>query len=673
MTLEKISLKTRIKNLYDFDVNPSWERIFIVIGGILLNVLVCYLLGLTNHFGFFILVSVFIQGIMIQELPRKKFIKVILIFSIVTAFALFTAALGSQYTILAVIFFIFWFAVFTIVHVSGFEVSKMGLYSVFTYFFGYLMLSHIHLTSTLTILASLYYGLAGILMVLLGSIPALILNYMEHDPYKREILAELYKPDISFNEILQYPSILLDCDDTKRTHSLINMAIKIYVLNNNVDNLRYSLDEDLEKEFNKFLAEVYRLLNKVHFAIVDGYDQDFELNTGNIIAFQKNLSYRIEKIENKTPNQEYLLKSVKQYSKLFIDLNKVLSDELVVDDIDLEEIKEGYVSSVKNNLNKDNVDLKYSIRFAVAGTISFIADLIMGNASHGITIASQCTLSPDHRNTGQSVALRIGSTFLAIIATFLIALVLIFLKLGVIASVIAVISFVLFYVYKDDYPVAVFFLVSGLMLLKPVASISKTVTTQILATFIALFIVLFANYCILPSKKHYNLTMIISDKVKFSGKHIENMIENKELLKIKDFNLYEINNSFHDAIDTLESVYIVGNDLTSFKEIFNTLDNLTKTLLYVLDTENSDNILDDIIPDFFSDISKVMKNEKEMSDVTNDFTKIEEHIKKLSKSTDEDRILSLKYQHILADLEYLNDVIMKTERNHLFEKYNEEL
>lgn len=671
---EKISILTRFRNLLRFKLHPSWERLFVVSAGVLLNILVCYLLGLENHFKLIIIVSLFIQGFMVQKLPRKQFIHSVLTFSIVVALAFFTASIGAEYIYLAVIFFIMWFAYFTFIHLSEYEVSQMGVFTVFIYFFAFIQISHISTNTFGLIETSLLYALAGFLMVVVGSIPVLIVNYIRHDPYKRELLAEMFKPGISFNKLLKNQAIIASNDNSQRTQSLVNMAIKLYILDTNVDNLRYTLDDDLEKQFDKFLKEVYRLLNKVEIAIYKGYDEDLELNTGYIIGFQKNLSYRLGRLENKTDDQEFLLRSVKRYAKMFINLNKVLDDQIVIDDIDLKEIKGGYFENVKNNFNKTNVDLRYSIRFVIAGIMSFIADILLGNSGFGITIISELTLSPDHRSTGQTVVLRIISTIFAIIVSFLIAELLLSLHIGYIVMILAVLALLLYYVF-NTYAISIFFLILGLMLLKPITTISETIIEEIIATAVALGIVLFANYCILPSKKHYNISELIATKIKLTGDYIENTFNNNGEDAIHDVDVYTASNEFNSAIDKFESLYNLGNDLYSFKEISDTLNNLRNTsLLIALSSKGKDHdLIIEVIHDFFTKMNEAIRTEEPVLHVTHDFDELENYIKQLSESSKSNRLLAIKYEHMLTDLEYINDIVIKTEREKIFNKYNRDL
>lgn len=102
------------------------------------------------------------------------------------------------------------------------------------------------------------------------------------------------------------------------------------------------------------------------------------------------------------------------------------------------------------------------------------------------------------------------------------------------------------------------------------------------------------------------------------------------------------------------------------------MDNLVNTVLFVIDSEKSQNILSKVIPDFFTHITEVIKDERDVTDVFDEFTLIENRIDELNKSS-EDKVLSLKYRHVLTDLEYINDIVLESKRKRLFNKYNEAL
>lgn len=674
--VEKIDLKTRIWDMFHFKLNPSWERIFIVASGIILNILICYLLGLERHIQVFIIASLFIQMFMVVELPQRQLIHSIGVFSLVVALAFFTAAIGSAYYPLAILFFIMWFLIFTLIQLSEFNISKMGLYAVFIYFFAYVRITVVHFNFTDVLITSLLYGLAGILLVVVGAIPTLLINFMEKDPYKKKLLSEMFTRKITYNQMLEHQSIIASSDNSERTKSLINVAIKLYISNNNLENVQEGkINDNVALILGKLDKEVDRLLKKVEHSILRGYDEGFELNVGYIIGFQKNIKYQLEKVEYKTSEQMFLLETVSQYAKLFIQLNQVLNNDRIVSDIDLHNMDKSYIENIKENTSKYNVKLRYSVRFMIAGTLGFISDVLIGGTTlYDTTMTSGFTLAPDHKSTGQIVVLRIVSTLLSIIASLIIVLILEEIHLTFIILALTVVSFLLYFVFEEDYAIAMFFLIMGIIFLEPVHEIMETSMNQLLSTVLAMIIVLFSNYFILPSNSKYNIYNILLNKMKLTQKHIETTLMDVGFDNIKDMELYAINNKFDSAMDKIESVYIVEDDINLFKDLSDTLTNLRSSILLLsMESGFSHEILINTLNDFFDNMIGVIDKENIVSDVSHDFKILQDQIKELESSKNCSKVLSLKYKHILSDLMYINDLIIKAKASKIFDKYNQKL
>lgn len=579
--LEKINVWKRIFNMLKFKPQPSWENIWIVMFGIIFNIAIAIFLGLDNNLSLIIITSVFVEMYLVRKIPLKRIMRSAILFSLFVALALFTASIANGNIYIGIFFFIIWFFIFIILQLMNSPISAIGLFTVFIYFFGAIEISQTTHTINIGLFQlSCIYGIMGLAMVLLPAISMFLIRYLQKDPGKRELLGELFDENISFHKFLENRDSILKSEDSPRNHSLINLAMNFFIAENNIKNLSDSLNLEDQEKFKEFENEIHRLLNKVKKAIIGAYDYDFELNLGNIIEFQKNLEFRLDKIENKSPKQELIDISIKKYKWMFEDLNMVLADKKIIEDI---EIHPPYnrKMNIKSNFKLSNINLRYSIKFGIAGVISFIYDVLTHGAPlYTTTLVSGFTLSPNVSNTKKSVILRIISTVTGIILALLIMTGLNLLGISKFSAVLAIISMLLFFVFEKDKQLSIMLLMMGIIFIMPTEEVFSVAKEHLLSTLVGVIIVVTINYTVLPNFKNNNLSKLTLDKIKITSEFIhKTLVEKEDTFKLTP-ELIKNNHELVGGIAEIKGTYEnVDEDMNIYSEICHTLSDLRDLII----------------------------------------------------------------------------------------------
>lgn len=669
---EKIHIGRRILNLFTVKPNPSWENVIIVGIGIILNLLVTVAMGFEEITGLVMIVSVFVEMFMVSKIPIKRLSKLVLIFSLFTFLTFFTASISQGILILQILFFIFWFGVFVALQLSESPIANLGILNMFIYFFAATQLSD----PQNILVGSLLCGVLGFFLVIISAIPMLLVRFLQKDPAKRELLAELFDSNITFHKFIRNRSILLKNDDSNpRLKSLINIAMNFFIAENNIRAIADSLDSEFLDNYSDFEKEIKRLLNKVKNAILLGYDYDFELNLGYIAEYQKELQYNLESLDKMTPKEKYMNVTVMKYKSMFEDLNLVLADKKYIDEMEIQPpVNKGI--TFKTNFSIKNNSLRYSLKFLIAAFASFIYDVFSHGAPlYATTLVSSFTLVPNTWNTKKMIYLRIISAVLGFIFSLIIIFAFDLAGLQHYLYIVGILAFLLFFVFEEDKHVSLIFLLMGIVLFLPHGDPYGTALEHLISSFVAAIIVLIVDTFLLPSIKKSNLNSLIAKKLDITDKFIHDTLVNKvdtyNSSKTITYNNYDIMNLINEIYSTYDNVI---DDLYIFDEINDTLGQIRDIIIGIDTFVDAKKLNFDfsefskISSDFLSQMKYAIQEEEYVLDVYYNLEELEKIINNSDLA-----LLKTSLQSLKNNFEYINDLIVQGEEKGIFDKYNQEL
>lgn len=666
-SLEKINVFKRIIRVFHKRPSPNWENIVIVGLGIILNILIAISFGLYEYLDVILIITTIVEIFVVQKIPLKRMGRFILILSLFTAASFFTATLSANNLAVALFFFIIWFLVFVILQLSESPLAQIGLCNIFTFFFA---------ANEITTVNVVIFPLMGFLMVITASIPMFIIKLGQKDPYKRQLLAELFDENITFHEFLENREKILKSGDNPRVKSLIVLAMNFFIAGNNIKSLSHFLNSESYEKYKPFENEVNRLLNKVKNAILGAYDYDFELNLGYITEFQKDLEFKLTSQDDLSPKQEMFYVTIHRYRKMFEDLNLVLADKKVIEDMEIHP-PYNFKLNLKNNLSLKNNNLRYSIRFAVAGLLGFFTDILL-NAQYlyPTTLVTGFTLTPNQINTKKLVYLKVVSTALGAILAIIIINILLNFNVSYLAIIIAIISFLMYFVFEEDKHISTIFFLLGISLSMPISHVFHTAVEHLIATLIGVVIVLAVNYFVFPNDND-NLCNLILKKIKITDEFLNDTLVLKKDTYKSTKKIISNNSDIDKIISEINANYYnVDKDINIFSELNDTLGEI-RDIIIGIDTYVDANSIDyDFskfymqVKEFFQFMSYAIAEEEYILNEDYDFKELNDEVNRIG---DEIKILKPSFESILNNLEYINNLIIKGESKHLFDIFNQDL
>ena len=683
--LKKSNIFRRIYNIFQITPKSSWENLIIVIIGFILSTFLAAYFGITNFLPgldgilsdnsslmggcFFVIIGI-IELYIIKKVPLKIMKKNIFIFACICGFALSTGILCYWNMTYVLITSIIWILFYIYLQLANNSLSIMGLFGILIF--------------TLTANAGPFwipfpvetvisYGIFGFSIVLICSIPMFIIRILQKDPGKRELISRLFKKDIEFHDFINTKEKLVEFDNSPRSRSLISIAKELYIANNNLKTLSKYMEGD--EDYQLFINEIGRLMNKVKIAILKGFDDGFEVNLSYITEYQKNLEFKLNSIENKNSDQMLLDITIRNYKTLFEDLNLILSNNKVLDTIS-PPIRHNNLLEVIKRLNLSDINLRYSIRSAIAIILSFISDYVFILSTLPMTtIISAFTIKPSSSNTNKDILIRFISTIIGIVIGIIISSILKYFELYSILALCDIIAFLLFFVFIENEELSLIFVMMGFIFLNYNESIIISVE-HLAITIISMLIIIFISNFVLPSDEESNIIKLFNKKIRLIIK-----LNNLYLINNGEFNdslIQEISNNNYDILrlfsklnDTYSNIY---KDIKIFTELNSVLEDYVSSLLHIQKYskdydlsqfgENMNKIFEDVLYQLEGEDYTFRDNLK---------SNMKTFIAEISQEKCGINFLLPSFININNNLMYISDLIIRAQKEEIFEIYNQDI
>ena len=588
--LEKQNIFKRIFHLFEFNPSRAYDNLIIAIVGFVLSLLLAKYLGyinisfsLTNgldinkHFDYwlgygFLIIEGIIVLFMIRKIPLEEIKREIPIFIFLIVLAAFTAYISSFNIYLLIIMDIFWAILTCINQLQNKNIGLIGLYSAMIYVY-FVAAVYTFYDTSWTWLAQTCIFI--VVCVIITSIPMFIIRKIKHNPYKREKLANCFRTDLKFHEFNVLKDELLSIDRSDRMVSLLSLANEFFIVNSNINTFSKYLEGN--KDFELFVEELDRLMTKLRKSILKGSDGEFEINLGYITEFQKNLAFELDSIPNKNPNQLLLDTSIKKYKSLFEDLNQVLEDKKVINTISLPE-KKSILNAFKH-MNLSDSNIRYSFAAVISVFIAFFLDEYVVHSIIYITsLITVFTINSSLDNTQKEIIIRSIFTFVGVIIGICIIFLFAFLGIYSFVGILAIISFALFFVFKDDPQLSLIFIMLGFIFLIPEKSIMMSFE-HLLATILSVIIILIVTTLLTPNQNETNIIKLFKLKSNLIKEYTILRFNKNESIDFVAAELSEVNFDILNLLKKFNDTFRdIDDDIAIFMELNSAFDSYVDTL-----------------------------------------------------------------------------------------------
>lgn len=684
--MEKISYKNRLKRLITSERRPDWSKMLNMLAGLFLSVGLGYLL-FPQLIYLFIITSILIGLLVNTPFPVKTLSKYAVMMICSGGIAVFTAALATTNLLIAILFFILWLIFFIIMSIRGGLSRTVGLFTMFIYFINLnIVLNNVlDITPGMSILhiihLAAYCGTIGAFAIFLETAPTLFFKYLQHDPSKSKMLADLYSPNIKYDDFIKNRTIILEADETDRTFTLIEMAMKLMITRFNLEHVTEDINQEKKEYFNKFILEINKLQNQISNAIFHNTDVGMILNLTELRETAK----KIDKIESSTPEYLNVKKTINHYLKIFTKLNLALTGAFTEERIPLpKNMEKNEWDSIKDDLTMKNINVRYGIRFAIATNIAFIFDLITGDVlQFAATISSFFTMKPDEKFTKITVIKRIIATLAGSTCATLIAIPLMNLNLSFAIPILAIITMALFYAYmQNNYSIGIFFAMMMVVFIQPTNLLVSQAAYRIFGTAIGAIISFVVGMFILPNSQENNLSILLAKKISLSKDLMVHILTRESKKSLKDQKLIHKNNLvISSSIDCISEEYVnIDNDIDLIIELSSSLNQIKGNFLslnrYINSTdkdfefEKAINLFDN----FYSKLNNAIL-EGEVMDFDEEFEELDNEVNDLETdyTNNEDIILLRYFKWIYDDMEMVYDLVKSGEKTQTFSRFNQML
>ncbi|MCQ2964714.1 MAG: hypothetical protein MJ203_04025 [archaeon] len=687
--LEKQNLFKRVFHLFEFNPSRAYDNFIIAIVGFTITLFLAKYLGYINvefsmingldidkHFDYwlgygFLVVECIIVLFMIRKIPLEEMKREIPIFIFLIVVATFTAYLGSINVFLLVLVDIFWAILVCLTQLQNKNIGLIGLYSAMIYVYLIAAASTFYETSWMWLGETCLFIVA---CVIITAIPMVIIRLIKHNPYKREKLANCFRSDLKFHEFNVLKDELLSIDRSDRMVSLLSLANGFFIVNSNINTFSKYLEGN--KDFKLFIEELDRLMAKLRKSILKGPDREFEVNIGYITEFQKNLEFELDKIPNKNPDQLLLDASIRKYKSLFEDLNQVLEDNKVINNISFPE-KKSILNAFKNmNLSDSNIRFSFALVISVFEAF-FLDEFFIHSIIYTTSLITAFTINSSLDNTQKEIIIRSIFTFVGVVLGICIIFLFEFLGIYAFLGILAIVAFVLFFVFKDDPQLSLIFLMLGFIFLIPEQSIMMSFE-HLLATICSFIIILVVTTLLTPNQKETNIITLF--------KHKSNLIKKYNLLRFTKNNnihlvaneLSEVNFDILNLLDRFKDTFRdIDEDIVIFTELNSTFDDYVDTLTNIQKSMDDKKITYDLssfinktssLFDWYVDIFEGKTTEFPILD--EDITEFLEEIS--SKESPINFIYPL-FNNLIIDLSHIYELLIQIKEKELYDVYDTKL
>lgn len=684
--LQKNSIFYRMYNLLKFTPQRAWENLFIVLSGVIIATFLGEYYGIINFMigiegalsdsstligGCFFIIIGIIELYLIKKIPLKLMRRNVLVFAIIVSFAFATGIMCYWNIVFAAITILFWIGFYIYAQLYDNSLSITGLFGLLIFMlistaapdFGFV---------AYPIETVILYGVFGFSIVILCSIPMFIVRLIQKDPAKREYIAKLFDKNVQFHEFIETKEAIVDFDNSDRNRSLISIAKDIFIANNNLKTLSKYIEND--KDYELFIKEIERLLDKVKVAIEKGFDDGFEVNLGYVTEYQKNLEFSLKTYEIKDADLRLLNLTITSYKRLFEDLNKVLANELVIDTISPQKRHNRFLE-ILQDFNLSNIRLRFSIRSIVALVLSLLADLFVVHSPLDLTtLISAFTIQPTSSNTNKDIMIRFICTIAGVTAGIILSS--IFKDFGwyVLLGLADLICFILFFIFKENEQVSLIFVMMAFLFMNYTEPALVSLEHMLITIISMLIIIVISNF-ILPNDEESNVVKLIKEKFELISNFTEVALseDNKDAVKI----LQKLSNNNHDIMRLFSNL----ND--TYDNICQDIHILTELNSALIDYASTITAIRRYAPTYdFSEFSRIMVQSLDYNlarlngDENLEEVDEEEFLRVFSVVGQEDseiHFLLPSFSNIIKDLMYINDLVNRGIDSSIFELYDQDI